>query len=113
VGVACRSARVRSHFIERHPFACHDLSVSLGGIAQLDKALLRRASSFMAEPGLRLSVANARSNWRQTGGVRCRLTGRREITDTFPFRRENQPVAQTAPAIRAGPSPIHQHRRTT
>jgi hypothetical protein len=49
----------------------------------------------------------------KAGGSRWRLTGRREITDTLPLRRENQPATRTAPAIRAGLSTIQQHRRTS
>jgi len=52
VGMGGRSARDLRHFTERHPFVCHGLSLSLGGIAPLDEALLRRTRSFMAEHGM-------------------------------------------------------------
>jgi uncharacterized protein len=54
VGMGGRSARDLRHFSERHPFVCHGLSLSLGGIAPLDEALLRRTRSFMAEHGITL-----------------------------------------------------------
>jgi uncharacterized protein (UPF0276 family) len=54
VGMGGRSAKDLRHFTERHPFVCHGLSLSLGGIAPLDEALLRRTRSFMAEHGITL-----------------------------------------------------------
>ena len=53
-GLGGRSARDLRHFTERHPFVCHGLSLSLGGIAPLDENLLRRTRSFMAEHGMTL-----------------------------------------------------------
>jgi len=53
-GMGGRSARELRHFTERHPFVCHGLSLSLGGIAPLDTALLRRIKAFMAEHGMTL-----------------------------------------------------------
>jgi uncharacterized protein (UPF0276 family) len=49
-----RSARDLRAFTERYPFVCHGLSLSLGGIAPLDLALLKRIRSFMAEHGMSL-----------------------------------------------------------
>lgn len=53
-GMGGRSARDLRHFTERHPFVCHGLSLSLGGPAPLDSALLRRIRAFMAEHGIGL-----------------------------------------------------------
>ncbi len=53
-GMGGRSARDLRHFTERHPFVCHGLSLSLGGPAPLDVALLRRIKAFMAEHGIGL-----------------------------------------------------------
>ncbi|NJD26351.1 MAG: DUF692 domain-containing protein [Betaproteobacteria bacterium] len=53
-GMGGRSARELRAFTERYPFACHGLSLSLGGIAPLDVALLKRIRSFMAEHGMTL-----------------------------------------------------------
>lgn len=48
-GMGGRSAKDLHYFTERHPFVCHGLSLSLGGPATLDTALLRRIRGFMAE----------------------------------------------------------------
>ncbi|MBS1143293.1 MAG: hypothetical protein H6R14_699 [Proteobacteria bacterium] len=53
-GMGGRSAKDLRHFTERYPFVCHGLSLSLGGIAPLDVALLRRIKAFMAEHGMTL-----------------------------------------------------------
>lgn len=53
-GMGGRSARDLRAFTERFPFVCHGLSLSLGGIAPLDVALLKRIRSFMAEHGMNL-----------------------------------------------------------
>jgi uncharacterized protein (UPF0276 family) len=53
-GMGGRSARDLRHFTERYPFVCHGLSLSLGGIAPLDVALLRSIKRFMAEHGMTL-----------------------------------------------------------
>lgn len=53
-GMGGRSARDLRHFTERHPFVCHGLSLSLGGPAPLDTALLLRIRAFMAEHGIGL-----------------------------------------------------------
>ncbi len=53
-GMGGRSARELRAFSERHPFVCHGLSLSLGGIAPLDTALLRRIRQFMGEHGMTL-----------------------------------------------------------
>jgi len=53
-GMGGRSARELRHFTERHPFVCHGLSLSLGGPAPLDEALLHRIRAFMTEHGISL-----------------------------------------------------------
>ena len=53
-GMGGRSARDLRAFTERFPFVCHGLSLSLGGIAPLDVALLKRIRRFMAEHGMAL-----------------------------------------------------------
>ena len=53
-GMGGRSARDLRYFTERHPFVCHGLSLSLGGPAPLDEALLRQIRAFMSEHGIGL-----------------------------------------------------------
>ena len=53
-GMGGKSGKDLRHFTERYPFVCHGLSLSLGGIAPLDVALLRRIKAFMAEHGMTL-----------------------------------------------------------
>ena len=53
-GIGGKSARDLRHFSERYPFVCHGLSLSLGGPAPLDEALLRRIRSFMDGHGMTL-----------------------------------------------------------
>lgn len=53
-GMGGRSAKQLRHFTERYPFVCHGLSLSLGGIAPLDEALLLRIKNFMTEHGIAL-----------------------------------------------------------
>jgi len=53
-GIGGRPARQLRGFTERFPFVCHGLSLSLGGPAPLDEALLRTISRFMAEHGMTL-----------------------------------------------------------
>lgn len=53
-GMGGKSAKDLRHFTERHAFVCHGLSLSLGGIAPLDVALLRKIKRFMAEHGMSL-----------------------------------------------------------
>jgi len=53
-GMGGRSARDLRYFTERYPFVCHGLSLSLGGPAPLDEALLRQIRAFMNEHGMTL-----------------------------------------------------------
>ena len=53
-GMGGKSARDLRHFSERYPFVCHGLSLSLGGPAPLDEALLRRIKAFMTDHGMKL-----------------------------------------------------------
>lgn len=41
-------ARDLRAFTERHPFVCHGLSLSLGGLGPLDEMLLKKIKAFMA-----------------------------------------------------------------
>jgi len=41
-------ARDLRAFTERHPFVCHGLSLSLGGLTPLDEMLLKKIKAFMA-----------------------------------------------------------------
>lgn len=54
LGMGGRSARDLRHFTERHAFACHGLSLDLGGPSALDEALLRRIKAFMREHDISL-----------------------------------------------------------
>lgn len=52
LGIGGASAKDLRAFTERHAFVCHGLSLSLGGPAPLDEALLRRIRVFMREHGM-------------------------------------------------------------
>jgi hypothetical protein len=54
LGLGGRSAKDLRHFTERHAFACHGLSLDIGGPSPLDEALLRRIKAFMREHGISL-----------------------------------------------------------
>lgn len=54
LGMGGRSARDLRHFTERHAFACHGLSLDIGGPSPLDEALLRRIKAFMREHDISL-----------------------------------------------------------
>ncbi|NWG86937.1 MAG: DUF692 domain-containing protein [Hydrogenophilaceae bacterium] len=47
-------ARDLRAFTERHPFVCHGLSLSLGGLTPLDELLLKKIKAFMARHGISL-----------------------------------------------------------
>lgn len=53
-GMGGRSAKQLRAYTERFPFACHGLSLDLGGPRPLDEALLRRIKGFMREHGMQL-----------------------------------------------------------
>lgn len=53
-GMGGKSAKDLRYFTERHAFACHGLSLSLGGIAPLDIKLLQQIRRFMNEHGMTL-----------------------------------------------------------
>lgn len=65
-GIGGRSAHDLRHFTERYPFVCHGLSLSLGGPAPLDEALLRQIKSFMAGHGMTLYTEHL--SWCSAGG---------------------------------------------
>lgn len=52
IGVGGRLGRSLRAFTERHRFACHGLSLSLGGPAPLDETLLVRVRRFMDTHGI-------------------------------------------------------------
>jgi hypothetical protein len=54
LGMGGRSARDLRQFTERYPFACHGLSLDLGGLRPLDVELLARIKRFMHEHGAAL-----------------------------------------------------------
>lgn len=54
IGMGGRSARQLRAYTERHPFACHGLSLDLGGPRPLDEALLRRIKAFMTTHSIAL-----------------------------------------------------------
>jgi uncharacterized protein (UPF0276 family) len=54
LGLGGRSATDLRAFTERHAFACHGLSLDLGGPSPLDAALLRRIKGFMHAHGIGL-----------------------------------------------------------
>lgn len=52
MGAGGRMAHALRQLTERRPFVCHGLSLSLGGPAPLDTALLRQVRAFMATHGI-------------------------------------------------------------
>jgi uncharacterized protein (UPF0276 family) len=53
-GMGGKAAKDLRYFTERYPFVGHGLSLSLGGIAPIDIALVQRIKGFMREHGIRL-----------------------------------------------------------
>lgn len=47
IGVGGRPGRTLQEFVERYPFVCHGLSLSIGGPAPLDETFLRRLRHFL------------------------------------------------------------------
>jgi uncharacterized protein (UPF0276 family) len=88
-GMGGRSARDLRYFTERHPFVCHGLSLSLGGIAPLDVALLRRIKGFMAEHGMTLYTEHL--SWSAADS---------HLYDLLPIPLTEQAVKWTAGRIR-------------
>lgn len=60
-GMGGRSAKQLRAYTERFPFACHGLSLDLGGPRPLDEALLRRIKGFMREH--RMSLYTEHLSW--------------------------------------------------
>jgi len=54
IGVGGRPGRALRALTERHPFACHGLSLSLGGPAPLDETHLVRIRRFLDQHGIAL-----------------------------------------------------------
>jgi uncharacterized protein (UPF0276 family) len=89
LGMGGRSAKDLRAFTERHPFACHGLSLSLGGPAPLDEALLRRIKAFMREHGMRLYTEHL--SW-------CGDDG--QLYDLLPIPFTEEAVRWTAERVR-------------
>lgn len=53
IGIGGRFGKQLRQFTERYDFLCHGLSLSLGGPAPLDEALVRSVRSFMQEHGIK------------------------------------------------------------
>ena len=53
MGVGGRLGRSFREFVERYPFVCHGLSLSIGGPAPLDETFLRRLRGFLDEHRVR------------------------------------------------------------
>ncbi len=53
IGIGGRFGKQLRQFTERYDFLCHGLSLSLGGPAPLDEALVRSVKSFMQEHGIK------------------------------------------------------------
>jgi uncharacterized protein (UPF0276 family) len=53
IGIGGRFGKQLRQFTERYDFLCHGLSLSLGGPAALDEALVRSVKSFMQEHGIK------------------------------------------------------------
>lgn len=88
-GMGGKSGKDLRHFTERFPFACHGLSLSLGGIAPLDVALLRRIKSFMAEHGMSLYTEHL--SW---------CADESHLYDLLPIPMTEEAVKWTADRIR-------------
>ena len=88
-GMGGKSGKDLRHFTERYPFACHGLSLSLGGIAPLDVALLRRIKSFMAEHGMSLYTEHL--SW---------CADESHLYDLLPIPMTEEAVKWTADRIR-------------
>lgn len=52
IGVGGRLGRALRELTERHPFACHGLSLSLGGPAPLDETLIKRIRRLLDAHGI-------------------------------------------------------------
>lgn len=53
LGVGGRYGRKFRELLERYPFVCHGLSLSIGGVAPLDTAFLARVRDFVDANGIR------------------------------------------------------------
>lgn len=89
IGIGGRSARQLRQFTERHRFVCHGLSLSLGGPAALDEALLRAIKAFMAEHGMALYTEHL--SWCSDDG---------QLYDLLPIPLTGEAVRWTAERIR-------------
>ena len=53
IGVGGRAGRAFESFVERVPFVCHGLSLSIGGPSPLDETFLQRLKHFLDRHGIR------------------------------------------------------------
>jgi uncharacterized protein (UPF0276 family) len=89
LGIGGASAKDLRAFTERHAFACHGLSLSLGGPAPLDETLLRRIKAFMREHGMTLYTEHL--SW-------CGDDG--QLYDLLPIPFTEEAVRWTAARVR-------------
>ncbi len=89
LGIGGSSAKDLRAFTERHAFACHGLSLSLGGPAPLDEALLARIRAFMREHGIRLYTEHL--SWCSDDG---------QLYDLLPIPFTEEAVRWTAARVR-------------
>lgn len=88
-GVGGRHGRDLRAFTERHPFVCHGLSLSLGGLGRLDTELLVAIRAFMAEHGIALYTEHL--SW---------CAGVSRLYDLLPLPFTEEAVRWTAGRIR-------------
>lgn len=89
LGIGGASAKDLRAFTEHHAFACHGLSLSLGGPAPLDETLLRRIRAFMREHGMKLYTEHL--SW-------CADDG--QLYDLLPIPFTEEAVRWTAERVR-------------
>ncbi|WP_291221740.1 DUF692 domain-containing protein [Dokdonella sp.] len=89
IGVGGRLGRALRAFTERHRFACHGLSLSLGGPAPLDETLLVRIRRFMDMHGI--ADYSEHLSWCNDGG---------HLYDLLPLPFTGEMVHHVAARIR-------------
>jgi uncharacterized protein (UPF0276 family) len=89
LGMGGSSAKDLRAFTERHAFACHGLSLSLGGPAPLDETLLLRIKAFMREHGMTLYTEHL--SWCSDDG---------QLYDLLPIPFTEEAVRWTAARVR-------------
>lgn len=76
-------------FTERYPFACHGLSLSLGGLTELDTNLLKKIKSFLKEHNIPLYTEHL--SWCSDHG---------QLYDLLPIPFTDEAVQHVASRIR-------------